>query len=120
MTEPEPTALKALIVEVLEDAKAQDIEVFDLRERNTFADFMIVASGTSTRQNTAMADRVIARIKELGLPQPMGTEGQQHGEWVLVDLNSVVLHLMLPQTRAFYNLEKLWNESVRERAAKSV
>jgi len=120
MTEPEPTALKALIVEVLEDAKAQDIEVFDLRERNTFADFMIVASGTSTRQNTAMADRVVAKLKELDQGRPLGVEGQQHGEWVLVDLNAVVLHLMLPQIRAFYNLEKLWSESVRDRSARSL
>jgi ribosome-associated protein len=117
--EGDPVALRDLVVEVLEDAKAQDISVFDLRERNTFADFMVVASGTSSRQNKAMADRLSMRIKSGGLPAPLGIEGQQDGEWVLVDLTDVVVHLMLPQTRAFYNLEKLWDESTRVRPAQS-
>ena len=117
--EADPVALRDLVVEVLEDAKAHDISVFDLRERNTFADFMIVASGTSSRQNKAMADRLSMRIKSEGLPAPLGVEGQQDGEWVLVDLTDVVVHLMLPQTRAFYNLEKLWDESTRVRPAQS-
>lgn len=112
-------ALRDLVLEVLDDAKAQDVEVFDLRERNTFADFMVVASGTSSRQNKAMADRLGMKIKTLGLPAPLGVEGQQEGEWVLVDLNDVVVHLMLPQTRAFYNLEKLWDETTRSRPAQS-
>ncbi len=114
-----PEGVKALAVEVLEDAKAQDLAVFDLRERNTFADFMIVASGNSTRQNKAMADRIVMKLKERGLPAPLGVEGQQQGEWVLVDLTDVVVHLMLPQTRAFYNLEKLWDHSIRARPARS-
>jgi len=104
----DPCALRDLVLQVLDDAKAQDVEVFDLRDRNTFADFMVVASGTSSRQNKAMADRLSMKIKELGLASPLGVEGQQEGEWVLVDLNDIVVHLMLPQTRAFYNLEKLW------------
>jgi len=115
----DPSALRDLVLEVLDDAKAQDVEVFDLRERNTFADFMVVASGTSSRQNKAMADRLSMKIKSLGLPAPLGVEGQQEGEWVLVDLNDVVVHLMLPQTRAFYNLEKLWDETTRSRPAQS-
>lgn len=113
------SALRDLVLQVLDDAKAQDVEVFDLRERNTFADFMVVASGTSSRQNKAMADRLGMKIKALGLPAPLGVEGQQEGEWVLVDLNDVVVHLMLPQTRAFYNLEKLWDETTRSRPAQS-
>ncbi|MGK7295162.1 MAG: ribosome silencing factor [Candidatus Wenzhouxiangella sp. M2_3B_020] len=117
--EGDPVALRDLVVEVLEDAKAQDISAFDLRERNTFADFMVVASGTSSRQNKAMADRLSMRIKSEGLSAPLGVEGQQDGEWVLVDLTDVVVHLMLPQTRAFYNLEKLWDESTRVRPAQS-
>ena len=108
-----------LVVTVLDDAKAQDVETFDLRDRNTFADFMIVASGTSSRQNKAMAERLTMKVKELGLPAPLGVEGQQDGEWVLVDLTDVVVHLMLPQTRAFYNLEKLWDETTRNRPAQS-
>lgn len=112
-------ALRDLVLQVLDDAKAQDVGVFDLRDRNTFADFMVVASGTSSRQNKAMADRLSMKIKELGLAPPLGVEGQQEGEWVLVDLNDVVVHLMLPQTRAFYNLEKLWDETTRSRPARS-
>lgn len=114
-----PCVLRDLVVEVLDDAKAQDVETFDLRDRNTFADFMVVASGTSSRQNKAMADRLSMKIKERGLPAPLGVEGQQDGEWVLVDLTDVVVHLMLPQTRAFYNLEKLWDETTRSRPAHS-
>jgi ribosome-associated protein len=109
--------LRDLAIAVLEDAKAQDLQVFDLRERNTFADYMILASGTSSRQVKAMADRLTMKLKSLGLPPPLGVEGEDGGEWVLVDLADVVVHLMLPQTRAFYNLEKLWDASTRERPA---
>lgn len=115
----EPTRLRDLAISVLEDAKAQDIEVFDLRERNTFADFMILASGTSSRQIKAMAERLTLKLKSLDLPPPLGVEGLQGGEWVLVDLVDVVVHLMLPQTRAFYNLEKLWDVSTESRSAQS-
>lgn len=111
--------LRDLVVDVLEDAKARDVGVFDLRERNTFADFMIVASGTSTRQNKAMADRLTLKLKDQGLPAPLGVEGHEGGEWVLVDLTDVVVHLMLPQTRAFYNLEKLWDDTTRDRPAQT-
>ena len=113
------SGMRDLVVTVLDDAKAQDVEIFDLRDRNTFADFMIVASGTSSRQNKAMAERLTMKVKQLGLPGPLGVEGQQDGEWVLVDLTDVVVHLMLPQTRAFYNLEKLWDETTRNRPAQS-
>lgn len=109
--------LRDIILGVLDDAKAQDVEVFDLRQRNTFADFMVVASGTSTRQNKAMADRIGMKFKEMGLAPPLGVEGHQQGEWVLVDLNDVIVHLMLPQTRVFYNLEKLWHETTQNRPA---
>ncbi|MBY6203765.1 ribosome silencing factor [Halomonas denitrificans] len=112
--------MRDLAVAVLEDAKAQDLQVFDLRERNTFADFMIVASGTSSRQIKAMAERISLKLKALELPPPLGVEGEEGGEWVLVDLADVVVHLMLPQTRAFYNLEKLWDASIRERPAQTL
>ena len=101
------TDLRDLVVAALEDAKAQDIQVIDLVERRTFADYLVVASGTSTRQVKAMADRVVQRAKASG-HAPLGIEGERDAEWVLVDLADVVVHLMLPQTRAFYNLEKLW------------
>lgn len=116
----DPVDLKQLALEVLEDAKAQDIQVFDLRDRNTFADYMVLASGTSSRQIKAMAERLALKLKALELPPPLGVEGEAGGEWVLVDLADVVVHLMLPQTRAFYNLEKLWDASTRERPARSL
>jgi len=119
ITQGDPCALRDLVLQVLDDAKAQDVEVFDLRDRNTFADFMVVASGTSSRQNKAMADRLSMKIKESGLVPPLGVEGQQEGEWVLVDLNDIVVHLMLPQTRAFYNLEKLWDATTKSRPVQS-
>lgn len=103
--------LKELALSVLEDAKAEDIRTFDLRDRSTISDYMIVASGNSTRQVRAMAERLMIKSKEHGNP-PLGTEGERDGEWALVDLNDVVIHLMLPRVRAFYNLEKLWDAPV--------
>ena len=100
-----------LAVASLEDSKGDAIEVIDLTDRSTFADYMIVASGTSTRQVKAMADRLIQRAKAAG-HAPLGVEGDREAEWVLVDLADVVVHLMLPQTRALYNLEKLWSTSL--------
>lgn len=103
----DPQALRDLAVSTLEDAKAQDIQVIDLVERSSFADFMIIASGTSSRQVKAMADRLVQRAKSRGI-QPLGVEGADESQWVLVDLADVIVHVMQPQTRAFYNLEKLW------------
>lgn len=100
-----------LAVASLEDSKAEAIQVIDLTDRSTFADYMIVASGSSTRQVKAMADRLVQRAKAADQP-PLGVEGDREAEWVLVDLADVVVHLMLPQTRAFYNLEKLWSTAL--------
>lgn len=103
-----PTELRDFAVATLEDAKARDIQVIDLTGRSAFADFMIVCSGSSTRQVKAAADRLVQRAKASG-HKPFGVEGTDEAEWVLVDLSDVVVHVMLPQTRAFYNLEKLWS-----------
>lgn len=102
------SALRDFVVTVLEDMKGEQIEVIDLTDRNSFADYLVIASGNSTRQVKAMAERVVERAKQNGV-RPMGIEGEREGEWVLVDLCDVVVHVMLPQTRAFYNLEKLWS-----------
>lgn len=103
----DPRALRDLAVAALEDAKGQDIQVIDLADRSSFADYMIIVSGTSTRQVKAMSDRLIDNVRAHGI-RPLGVEGAREAEWILVDLADVVVHLMLPQTRAFYNLEKLW------------
>lgn len=102
------SALRDFAVTVLEDMKGEQIQVIDLTGRNAFADYLVIASGTSTRQVKAMAERLVERAKQSGM-RPMGIEGEREGEWVLVDLCDVVVHVMLPQTRAFYSLEKLWS-----------
>lgn len=117
-TQADPAGtLRDLAVSVLDDAKAEDLQIFDLRQRNTFADYMIIASGSSSRQVKAMSERLVQRVKAEGRSAPLGVEGESGGEWVLVDLADVVVHLMLPQTRAFYNLEKLWSAPVAGAAA---
>lgn len=100
--------LKDLVVEVLNDMKARDISVMDVRGKTAVTDYMIVASGTSDRHVKAIAETVAYKAKEAG-EAPLGTEGVQEGEWALVDLNGVVVHLMLPKVRDFYSLERLWS-----------
>lgn len=105
--------LKKLVIDALEDLKAQDIKVLDVRGLSNVTDLMIVASGTSDRQVRAIAYHVVEKAKKKGLP-PLGVEGEQAGEWALVDLGDAVVHIMLPQTRDFYNLEKLWGDAAME------
>jgi ribosome-associated protein len=99
--------LENLVETALDDMKAVDIQVLDLAGLADFADTMIVASGTSDRHVRSIADRVIERVRSAGV-RPLGVEGQQEGEWVLVDLNDVVVHVMLPRVRELYGLERLW------------
>jgi ribosome-associated protein len=97
------------IVEVLDDAKAANILELDIRLLTQIADWMVVASGTSTRHVLALA----ARLQEAGVRhglKPTGVEGENGGEWVLLDFGDLIVHLMLPATREFYDLEGLWNE----------
>jgi ribosome-associated protein len=96
-----------LVVEALEDVKAVDIRIVDVRGKTAITDIMVIASGTSDRHVKALADNVVIKAKEAGV-KPLGVEGQDSRDWVLVDLNDVVVHVMLPQVRDFYNLEKLW------------
>ncbi|NEV62049.1 ribosome silencing factor [Thiorhodococcus minor] len=100
--------LRQLILDTLDDMKARDVEVMDVRGKTAVTDFMIVASGTSDRHVKAIAETVAFRAKEAG-EAPLGSEGVAEGEWALVDLNGVVLHVMLPKVRDFYNLERLWS-----------
>jgi ribosome-associated protein len=100
-------ALEKLVLGALEDLKAVNIRVLDVRRLTDVADTMIVASGTSDRHVRSIAEHVIMKAKEAGR-RPMGTEGKQDGEWVLVDLQDVLVHVMLPRVREFYALEQLW------------
>jgi ribosome-associated protein len=104
------------IYQALVDAKGQDIKVLDVRKVTDFTDFMIIASGTSSRHVQTLADKICVRMKELGL-MPVGREGEAVGDWVLIDFGDVVAHLMRPQTRDLYNLEKLWGDGERIEAA---
>ena len=99
--------LEGIVTAALEDMKAVNVKVMDVRGLTDIADVMVVASGNSDRHVKSIADRVIEKAKEGGY-RPLGVEGQREGEWVLVDLHDVVLHVMLPRVREFYSLERMW------------
>ncbi len=103
-----PEQLKNISLEALEDLKGINIQVFDVRGMSSVTDFMIIATGSSDRQVKALANSVIVKSKENGCT-PIGVEGQHPGNWILVDLADVVIHIMTPDMREFYQLEKLWN-----------
>lgn len=100
--------LPAEVVAALEEVKGLDIVRLDVRGLTDVTDTLVVASGNTTRQVKALAENVIERCRVLGV-RPIGVEGLDTAEWVLVDLGDLVLHVMLPATRAFYELEKLWS-----------
>ena len=108
--------LRQLVVSTLEDLKAIDIQDLDVSGISPLTDYFVIASGNSTRHVKAMGEKLAVLAKQSGIP-PLGIEGQRQGEWVLLDLNDVIVHLMLPQTRAFYNLEKLWEASAGQRSS---
>lgn len=99
--------LSRLAIEALEDLKAVDIVRLEVRKLSDFTDYMIIASGRSARQVVALAEHLVMKAKEAG-EAPLGVEGLRDGEWVLVDLCDVVVHIMQPEVREFYQLEKLW------------
>ena len=100
--------LVAMIVEALDDVKAQDIVTLDVRNMTSVTDYMVVASGTSNRHVKALVENVADQAREAG-HRPIGVEGEDGGEWVLLDLQDALVHVMLPKVREFYNLEKLWS-----------
>jgi ribosome-associated protein len=101
--------LRDLVVDAIEDVKGVDIRVFDVQDKSNVTDIMIIASGNTARQVKALTDNVVEKAKHAGV-QPLGVEGEIHGEWALVDLGDIVVHIMQPAIRDFYNLEKLWGE----------
>lgn len=111
----QPT-LTQVVLDALEDMKAVDVKAMDVRGITDITDTMVVASGTSDRHVKSIADRVVQRCKEAGF-RPYGMEGERDGEWVLLDLQDVVLHVMLPRVREFYALEKLWEGGASARRA---
>lgn len=102
-------SLKTLVLEALEELKAKDVATLDVSHLTSVTDVMMVASGTSTRHVAALASNVVEQIKASGL-QPLGVEGEAGADWVLVDLGDLVVHVMLPETRELYDLERLWTD----------
>lgn len=100
--------LTQLVVQALEDLKGQQIKVLDVQGLTTITDRMVVVSGRSDRQVRALANSVVEKAKAAGA-RPRGVEGDREGEWILIDLGDVVVHVMQAQARAFYQLEKLWD-----------
>lgn len=118
MTKTEDAAVSELAERLhtaLDDGKAVDIRTLDVRNLTVITDYMIIASGRSSRQVKALTERVLEAAREQGA-QVLGVEGERQGEWVLVDLGGVVIHLMQPDARNFYQLEKLWEERPRVQA----
>ncbi|MCB1623253.1 MAG: ribosome silencing factor [Pseudomonadales bacterium] len=103
-----PSSLPAIVQAALEDMKAVNIQMFDVTLLTYVTDTVFVTSGTSDRHVRSIAERVVEAAKKAGY-QPLGIEGAREGEWVLVDLNEVVCHVMLPRTRELYALEQLWD-----------
>lgn len=99
--------LKQLAIDALEDLKGKDIKVLDVRGKSNITDVMVFVSGTSGRHLKSLGESVVVKAKQAGVP-PLGIEGENSGEWVLVDLGDVVVHVMMPEIRDFYKLEKLW------------
>lgn len=100
--------LTEIIVNALDDTKAQDIVKLDVRDLTSVTDYMIIASGTSNRHVRALVDNVSEKARAAGR-KPIGIEGEDGSEWVLLDLDDALVHVMLPKVREFYNLEKLWS-----------
>ncbi|SFI86269.1 ribosome-associated protein [Pseudomonas guineae] len=107
--------LVKLAIAALEEIKAQDITTIDVRGKTSITDFMLIASGTSSRHVKSLIDNVLEKVKEQGV-RPIGTEGMDTGEWALLDLGDIVVHVMLPTARQFYDLERLWQGAEQSRA----
>lgn len=110
--------LVEIVKNTLDDNKGRDVKVIDVRGKTSVTDYMILATGTSERHLKALSDYILEAVKKRDVT-PLGVEGQQTGQWVLVDLGDVVVHVMSAQTREFYQLEKLWDTVYSSRSAAS-
>ena len=108
--------LLEIVLTALDDMKGVDVRVIDVRDLTSITDRMVIVSGTSTRHVKALAENVALQAKQHGY-QPLGIEGDNTAEWVLVDLADVVVHVMMPEIRDFYALEKLWSVGGRNNAS---
>jgi len=116
---PEPeraSPLQDIVTAALDDMKAVNVKVLDVRGLTDIADVMIIASGNSDRHVKSIADNVLTKAKQSGF-RPLGKEGERDGEWVLVDLQDIIVHVMLPRVREFYGLERLWDNGNETPAA---
>ena len=102
--------IKKNVIEALEDIKGFDIIDLDVRKLTSFTDYMIIASASSTRQTRALANNVHDKMKDLNV-EIVGIEGEGEGDWVLVDIGDIIVHIMTPTTRAYFNLEELWTKT---------
>jgi ribosome-associated protein len=103
------TELKAFVVDKVDDLKAKDVVVLDVTNQSNITDYMVICSGTSKTHVRAIAENLVVQAKAAGI-QPLGVEGRDSSEWVLVDLGDVILHVMQESSRDYYQLEKLWSE----------
>jgi ribosome-associated protein len=105
--------LRQSVIDALDELKAKDVREIDVRGKTSIADLLVIASGTSARHVKSIADEVVKFAKKAGV-MPLGVEGEQEAEWVLVDLGDVIVHVMLPRIREFYGLERLWTVGDRD------
>ncbi|WP_243049730.1 ribosome silencing factor [Dyella sp. RRB7] len=119
-TKPATTAVvRKHVIDALDELKAKDVREIDVRGKTSIADLLVIASGTSARHVKSIADEVVKFAKKAGV-MPLGVEGEQEAEWVLVDLGDVIVHVMLPRIREFYGLERLWTVGDRDIDAEAV
>jgi ribosome-associated protein len=111
-------SLQKVVIKALDDMKALEVKVLDVRGLTDVADTMVIASGTSDRHVRSVAKNVVEQTKAAGF-RPHGVEGQQDSDWVLIDLHEMIVHVMLPRTREFYGLERLWDMTATKRAARA-
>jgi ribosome-associated protein len=111
-------AMKRAVIDALEDIKAKDIVAFNVTKMTTLCDWVVIASGDSNRHTKALANNVRNQLKQAGA-ELIGIEGEAVGEWILVDLGKVIVHIMQPAVRSHYNLEELWSPPPRTRRART-